>query len=180
TALVATTEYAEESLIEAMKFDACAVKTTYFGDVPPEEAIRERFRHIALKCNEWGMPYMAECVPAKPSGEYIFDADLIQKAARVSAELGADIVKTAYPGTMDGFKKAIEACPAPIVIAGGPRIESDRDALKMVKESVEAGGAGVAIGRNIWQHKHPSKMTEAIAKIIHEDISVEEALKILK
>jgi len=179
-AFVATTEYNEKSLEEALKVDANAIKSTYFGKVPPDEDIKDQIRQVALKCNEWGMLYMAECVPAEPSGKFIFDVDLVRKAARVAAELGADIVKTAYTGSPDGFRKVVEACPVPIVIAGGPRMESDKDNLKMVKGCIDAGGAGVAIGRNIWQYKEPAKITEAFAKIIHDNMTVEEALKILK
>ena len=178
--LVATTEYNERSIVEAVKVDASAVKTTYLGRVLPDDTVKDQIRQVGLVCDEWGMPYMAECIPAEPSGKLIFDVDLMKKAARLAGELGADIVKSAYTGSRDGFRKVVEACPVPIVIAGGPRAESDKENLKMVKDTIDAGGAGVAIGRNIWQHRDPAKMTEAIAKIIHDNTSVEEALKILK
>lgn len=58
-------------------------------------------------------------------------------------------------------------------------MDSDRDILEMVKGSVEAGGAGVSIGRNVFQHASPQKMIEAMSAIIHRDMSVDDAMKIL-
>ena len=178
--VVATIEYVDKSVEQAVKAGANAVKTTYFGKIPPDESLRQWISQIASKCDEWGIPYMAELVPVDASGKFIFDVDLVKKAARLAAELGADLVKTAFTGNREGFARVTEACPIPVVIAGGPAIDSDKDTLKMVKDTVEAGGAGVAFGRNIWQRQDPAKMTEAIAKIIHQNISVEEALRILK
>ena len=68
----------------------------------------------------------------------------------------------------------------PVVIAGGPKMDSDRAVLEMVKGAIEAGGAGVSIGRNAFQHKNPRQMVKAIARIVHEGVSVEEALKELE
>ncbi|WP_455364667.1 class I fructose-bisphosphate aldolase [[Eubacterium] cellulosolvens] len=178
--LVATIEYEEDNIESALAMGADAVKTTYFGGVPLDEVKKNQISKIAQKCNDWGMPFMAELVPTDPSGKTLYDEDLIKKSARICAELGADIVKTAYPGSPDMFRRAVESCPVPIVIAGGPKLNTDKELLMMVKESVEAGGAGVAIGRNVWQHKDPGKMTRAITGIIHHGSSIDKALKILK
>jgi len=66
-----------------------------------------------------------------------------------------------------------------VVIAGGPKMSTDRDILEMVKGSIEAGGAGVSIGRNVFQHDHPSLIVKAISSIVNKNITVEEALEIL-
>jgi fructose-bisphosphate aldolase/2-amino-3,7-dideoxy-D-threo-hept-6-ulosonate synthase len=178
--LIATIESRALDVEQAVKVGASAVKTTYAGKVPVDGGLRQEIILTASKCEEWGMPYMAEVIPADSAGEFLYDFDLVLRAARIAAELGGDMVKTSYTGSSATFRKVVEACPIPIVIAGGPKIENDEETLGMVKGVIEAGGAGVVFGRNVWQHKEPAKMTEAIAKIIHQDITVHEALKVLK
>jgi len=117
-----------------------------------------------------------------PRGERIkdeYDVGAIKHVARLGAELGADIVKVSYTGTMESFREVVAGCPVPVVIAGGPKMSSDREILEMVKGAVEAGGAGVSIGRNIFQHRDPSRMVGAISLIVHENAGVEEALGFL-
>ncbi len=95
-------------------------------------------------------------------------------------ELGADIVKVSYTGSVDSFRKVVAGCPVPVVIAGGPKMSSDRDILEMVQGAIEAGGAGVSIGRNVFQHRDPSRMVGAISMLVHENSGVEEALSFLQ
>jgi len=73
----------------------------------------------------------------------------------------------------------VSGCSIPVVIAGGPKMDSDREILEMVKGSIEAGGAGASIGRNVFQHENPTLMVKAISSIVHDGSSVEDALKIL-
>ncbi len=105
---------------------------------------------------------------------------MVKLAARAGAELGADIVKTNYTGDPDTFKEVIDGCPVPVVIAGGPKVETEQELLEMVKNSIEVGGAGVAIGRNVFQAKSPQRTTRAISEIVHNKLDVDEALKIIK
>jgi class I fructose-bisphosphate aldolase len=93
--------------------------------------------------------------------------------------MGADIVKVSYTGSVDTFKEVVSGCSIPVVIAGGPKMDSDREILEMVKGSIEAGGTGVSIGRNVFQHKDPTRMVKAISSIVHDGSSVEDALRIL-
>ena len=164
----------------AAKLGVDAVKTTYFGPVPLTEEKYLQFSAIGRACEELGIPWMAEVVPVDAQGKTIYDVKVIKKAARIGSELGGDLVKTAYAGTVEEYKDVVKSCLAPIVIMGGPKMENDKDVLQMVKNSIDAGAIGGAIGRNIWQHKNPAKMAKAISKIIHENITVEEAIKILK
>jgi fructose-bisphosphate aldolase/2-amino-3,7-dideoxy-D-threo-hept-6-ulosonate synthase len=108
------------------------------------------------------------------------DPEVVKLSARVGAELGADIIKTNYTGDPDTFKEVVDGCPVPVVIAGGPKVETEEDLFRMVKDAVSVGGAGVAMGRNIFQAKNPQLMTCAISELVHNQISVEEALKIVK
>lgn len=134
----------------------------------------------AEKCQKWGMPLIAMMYPR---GEKISDehkAEYVKHAARAGMELGADIIKTNYTGDIDSFKEVVEGALAPVIIAGGPKATTTEEILQMVEESIEAGGAGVAFGRNLFQAQSPEKMTRAISGIVHDRISVEEALKIIK
>jgi fructose-bisphosphate aldolase/2-amino-3,7-dideoxy-D-threo-hept-6-ulosonate synthase len=103
----------------------------------------------------------------------------VKLAARVGAELGADIVKTNYTGDIDSFREVVDGCLAPIVIAGGPTKGHERDFLQTVWGSIQAGAAGTSIGRNVFQARNPTKMVRAVSGIVHEGLSVDEAMKIL-
>ena len=104
----------------------------------------------------------------------------VKIAARVAAELGADIVKTNYTGTVETFREVTRGCPVPVVVAGGPRMETTEQILEMVHDSIEAGGAGVAIGRNIFQASNPVAMLKAVSSVVHEDATVAEAMRLLR
>jgi len=164
----------------AAKIGADAVKTTYFGKVPLDWSQMEKISEVAEAAEDWGMIYMVEVVPTDESGKTIYDIEKVKQAARIGAELGGDIVKTAYVGPVSSYKDVVESCLVPIVVMGGPKMETVKDLLVMVKESVEAGAIGGAIGRNIWQYENPEKMTRAISAIIHEGVNIDEALKILE
>jgi putative autoinducer-2 (AI-2) aldolase len=86
--------------------------------------------------------------------------------------LGTSIVKTYY---CDDFEKVTGGCPVPIVIAGGPKLETDFDVFKLVYEALEKGAVGVDMGRNIWQHDYPIPMIKAIRAIVHENATAKEA-----
>ena len=109
-----------------------------------------------------------------------YEPENVKLAARVGAELGADIVKVVYTSSVDTFAEVVHGCPVPVVIAGGPKMESDEDIFKMVEDALEAGAAGISIGRNAFQHENPTKMIEALCKMVHEGASVEEAAKVLQ
>lgn len=175
--LILTIPFNSGYVKEAVKIGADAIKTTYFGPVPLEEKRVIQFSEIAQESEDWGIPYLSEVVPVDESGKVIYDVQKVKEAARIGAELGGDFIKTAYTGSPESFKQVVETCPVPIVIMGGPKAETDVEVLKWVRGTVDAGGAGVAIGRNIWQHKDPAAMTRAIARILHENAAVEEAAK---
>ncbi|MEW6011031.1 MAG: fructose-bisphosphate aldolase [Methanobacterium sp.] len=158
--------------------DAVSVHVNVGSEREPEMLIK--LGTISEICDDWGMPLIAMMYPRgkKISDEH--DADVVKLAARAGAELGADIVKTNYTGDPDTFKEVIDGCPVPVVIAGGPKVETEQELLEMVKNSIEVGGAGVAIGRNVFQAKSPQRTTRAISEIVHNKLDVDEALKIIK
>ncbi len=104
---------------------------------------------------------------------------MVSHAARLGAELGADIIKTNYTGDVESFKAVVECCLAPVVIAGGPKAKTALDTLEMTKEAMQAGAAGLSIGRNVFQHENPTAIAQALVAIVHEGASVEAASKIL-
>lgn len=134
---------------------------------------------IASDCADWGMPLLAMMYARGPKIKNGFDADIVAHCARVGAELGADIVKVSYPGTVEGFEKVTSACCVPVVIAGGERMDSTREFLSMVYDSIAAGGSGVSVGRNVFQHPRRRQLLQAMNAIVHEQKSLEEALRIV-
>jgi len=114
---------------------------------------------------------------ASPCNDVSSDVIYVKHAARVAAELGVDIVKTNYTGSIETFREVTEGCGAPVVIAGGPKSDSFKDVLQIIADSIEAGGVGVAMGRNVWQSKNPVITVKAIARIVHDNWSVEETFR---
>jgi fructose-bisphosphate aldolase/2-amino-3,7-dideoxy-D-threo-hept-6-ulosonate synthase len=135
---------------------------------------------IAGRCIEWGMPLLAMMYPR---GEGLTkdekSPEMVKLAARIGAELGADIIKTYYTGDPETMRDVVKGCPAPVVIAGGSKL-SDEETLKMIRGAMDAGCAGLSMGRNAFQHDNPEKFVAAAAKIVHGDAGYEEALAFLK
>ncbi|MEM2251236.1 MAG: 2-amino-3,7-dideoxy-D-threo-hept-6-ulosonate synthase [Candidatus Hadarchaeales archaeon] len=165
------------SVEEAIKLGADGVSVHVNVGAPNEPEQLQMLGMVAEKCSEWGMPLFAMMYARGPKVQNQHDPELVAHAARVGAELGADIVKTVYTGSVESFRKVVRGCPVPIVIAGGPKMGSDKEVLQMAYEAMEAGAIGISIGRNIFQHRDPTAMTRALAKIVHEGATVEEALK---
>ncbi|OEC86739.1 MULTISPECIES: 2-amino-3,7-dideoxy-D-threo-hept-6-ulosonate synthase [Methanobacterium] len=158
--------------------DAVSVHVNVGSDMEPE--MLETLGITSEICDEWGMPLIAMMYPRGEKIDSEHDVDVVKLAARAGAELGADIIKTNYTGNPDTFREVVGGCPVPVVIAGGPKVETNEQLLQMVKDSVNVGGAGVAIGRNVFQAESPRKTTRAIAEIVHNNMEVEEALKIIE
>jgi DhnA family fructose-bisphosphate aldolase class Ia len=162
----------------AAKTSCAGVKTTFFGDVTDPAAFLP-MQEVALACHVWGIQYLDEVVPAEPGTQKaIRDDRLVQLAARKAAELGADVVKTAYPATKEGFAAAVSTTFIPVVILGGQPAD-DRGVLQMARDSVDAGGSGVAFGRNVWSRKDPGAMVRALRAIVHDGKTVDDALAVL-
>jgi predicted phospho-2-dehydro-3-deoxyheptonate aldolase len=134
----------------------------------------------ASDCRKFQMPLLAMMYPRGKNVKEKLDPEAVALVARIGGELGADLVKTLYTGDVDSFKKVVYGCPVPVVIAGGPKCESDLEVLEMVKGALEAGAMGVSLGRNAFQHKNPTAMVKALYAIIVDDYDVDYALEILK
>ena len=126
------------------------------------------------------MPLLAMMYPRGKKITNPHDPTHVAHAARIGAELGADVVKTVYTGDPDSFRDVVRGCPVPVVIAGGPKTSTDKQLLERIDGAMEAGARGAAIGRNVFQHKDPVRLTRAICEIVHHRRPIEEALEQLK
>lgn len=167
------------SVEEAIKLGADAVSIhVNLGDDNEREMLKD-FGRISDDARTWGMPLLAMIYPRGKTIQDEYDVKYVKLAARVGNEMGADIVKVSYTGSVETFKEVVAGCSAPVVIAGGAKMDSDLEILEMVKGSIDAGGSGVSIGRNVFQHKNPDRMVRAIAAIVNDGANVSDALKIL-
>jgi len=165
------------SVEEAIKLGADAISIHVNIGAEDEKIMLKDLGQVAKETTEWGMPLLAMMYMRGPKVKNGFDVKVVKHAARVGAELGADIVKVPYTGSPESFREVVEGCFVPVVIAGGEKMDTDRDILEMVKGAAMAGGAGVSIGRNAFQHRDPEKIVRSIIKIVHDGSTVEEGLK---
>ncbi|MEI0560738.1 3-hydroxy-5-phosphonooxypentane-2,4-dione thiolase [Brachyspira pilosicoli] len=101
----------------------------------------------------------------------------LSHASRIAAELGADIVKTYY---CEGFEEVVKKTPVPIIVAGGPKLDTYKDVLELCYNSIQCGAIGVDMGRNIWQSDYPEAITMGVAHILHKNATVKEALELVE
>ena len=168
------------SVEKAIQLGADAVSVhVNLGSETESKMLRE-LGEVAEVCSYWGIPLLAMMYPRGEKVDNENDVELVKHAARVGSELGVDIVKTNDTGDPDSFKEVVEGALVPVVIAGGPKVETDEELLQMVKDSVSVGGAGVAFGRNLFQAENPGKITRAISEVVHNNLEVDEALEFLK
>jgi predicted phospho-2-dehydro-3-deoxyheptonate aldolase len=132
---------------------------------------------VAHDCRLLGLPLLVMVYPRGPDIEDPYDPDLVAHCARAAEEVGADIVKTNYTGDVDSFASVVGSVRAPVVTAGGPPSDDPLSPLRQAAGTVEAGGAGVACGRNVFQHEDPEAMTRALAAVIFERASPEQAAR---
>lgn len=167
------------SVDDAVRLGADAVSVHVNVGAKQEDCMLSILGKVACECDDFGMPLLAMMYPRGPNIKDPHAVDVVAHAARLGAELGADIIKTNFTGDTQSFKTVIDSCPVPVVIAGGSVTETNKDVLQMVKDSITAGGAGLSIGRNVFQHQDPTKLVKALSAIVHNNVTVAEALKIL-
>jgi len=167
------------SVERAIKMGADAVSVHINVGAEDEAAMLADLGTVSQKCMEWGMPLLAMMYARGHDIEDETDVEAVKIAARVGAELGADIIKTAYTGDADSFREVVEGCPAPVVIAGGSKL-GDLETLKMIEGAIQAGASGLSIGRNAFQHEYPDRLVKAACAIVHDRMPAEEAMELLK
>jgi predicted phospho-2-dehydro-3-deoxyheptonate aldolase len=165
---------------EAIKLGADAVSIHVNLGAETDKEMLRQFGFISERCEEWQIPLVAMVYTRGSKIKDEYDVENVKLAARVGAELGADIVKVTYTGSVETFAEVVQGCPIPVVIAGGPKMGSDEEIFRMVESALTAGAAGVSIGRNAFQHEKPDRMVQALSRMVHEDASVQAAIETLK
>jgi 3-hydroxy-5-phosphonooxypentane-2,4-dione thiolase len=163
------------SMEEAIRLNVSAVGISIFVGTEYE---RESLLNLAKLVDEgekYGIPVMAVTAVGKELEKR--DARYLALSSRIAAELGARIVKTYW---CENFDRVVTGCPVPVVIAGGPKVETEREVFEFVHDGMEKGAIGVNLGRNIWQNNHPVAMIKALRAIIHTHGSVKEATEIFE
>lgn len=155
--------------------DGVSLHINIGGKEEPE--MLEQLGMTAADCHRWGMPLLAMMYPRGENIQNPHDPEIVGHVARIGAECGADIVKTVYTGDIDSFAGIVKSTPVPIVIAGGPKTETDLELLQMTEDAIKAGARGVTYGRNIFAHKSPEQMVKALAGIIFRNETAKEAVK---
>jgi len=165
---------------EALKLGADAVSVHINLGAETDKEMLRQLGHISEQCMVWQMPLIAMMYTRGPKITDEYNVDNVKHAARVAAELGADIVKVVYTGSVESFAEVVNGCTVPVVIAGGAKMDSDEDIFKMVEDALQAGAEGISIGRNAFQHENPTKMVQVLSKMVHHGASVNDAVTILK
>ena len=165
----------EEALM--MGADAVSVRIEVGG--PDEEAMLTLLGQVARDAYRWGMPLLALMHP-RPVKDQTKQIKHLMRAARIGAEIGADLVRVPYSGSLESFKEVVSVCPVPLVATGGEKKVREKEVLNMVYEVMAAGASGVSVGRNIFQYKKPGNMIKAIKQIVHQESSVSTAMEALR
>jgi predicted phospho-2-dehydro-3-deoxyheptonate aldolase len=167
------------SVQEAIRIGADAVSVHVNVGAQDEDKMLQNLGKVAEECDALGIPLLAMMYPRGPKIPNEHALEVVAHAARIGAELGADIIKTNYTGTIETFKVVVESCPVPVVIAGGPKCKSLEEVLQTTSDALKAGAAGLSIGRNVFQCDSPTQISKALSAIVHHGASLEQALKIL-
>jgi 3-hydroxy-5-phosphonooxypentane-2,4-dione thiolase len=168
-------DLANESIVtsieEILRLNASAVSMSCFVGSKYENKSLTNLAKLVDECEEFGVPVMAVCAVGKELEKR--EARYLALAARIVAEIGARVVKTYY--CKEHFEKVVDGCPVPIVIAGGPKTETQREVFDFVYDGMQKGAIGVNLGRNIWQTEHPLASIRAIRAVVHEGYNPQEA-----
>jgi fructose-bisphosphate aldolase/2-amino-3,7-dideoxy-D-threo-hept-6-ulosonate synthase len=162
--------------------DAVVLFTALGGDTEP--GMIDILSSVGRECAALGMPFIAEAefpttyaTVEELKQQYGFE--YLRRNVRLCAELGADIVKTNWPGDQESFAKCVEAANGiPVVLAGGSRL-ADGELLKRMEQAMAVGAVGCSVGRNIFMHQNPEAITRALSRVIRERWTSEKALDAL-
>ena len=161
------------SMEEAIRLNVAAVGISIFVGSDYEKESLLNLAKLVDEGEKYGIPVMAVTAVGKELEKR--DARYLALSSRIAAELGARVVKTYW---CEDFDKVTNGCPVPVVMAGGPKVDTEREVFEFVHDGIQKGAIGVNLGRNIWQHEHPVTMIKALRAIIHDSASVDEAQEI--
>ena len=159
------------SISEIVRLNASAVSMSVFVGSKYEHQSLINLAKLVDECEDYGVPVMAVTAVGRELEKR--EARYLALCCRIAAELGARVVKTYY--CPENFHKVVEGCPVPVVIAGGPKVDSELEVFEFVYDGMQKGAIGVNLGRNVWQSEYPVAMIRAIRAIIHENYKPREA-----
>lgn len=162
------------SVEEAIRLNASAVGVSVFIGSNYEKETLRNLSTLANDCERYGIPVMAVTAVGKELEKR--QARYLALCCRIAAELGARVVKT-YWCDKD-FDKVVNGCPVPVIMAGGPKCETERQVLEFVHDGMQKGAAGINLGRNVWQSPNPEPMAKALRAVIHCNATVDQAVEI--
>lgn len=160
---------------DAVRLNVSAVALSIYIGSNHERQTLLNLAKLIDEGQDYGIPVMAVTAVGKELEKR--DAKYLSLCCRIAAELGAHFVKTYY---CDDFEKVVKTCPVPLVIAGGPKLETELDVLNLVHNAIKSGAKGIDMGRNVWQNKNPVAMLKAIRAIVHEGATAKKASEFLK
>ncbi|HEX6074664.1 MAG TPA: 2-amino-3,7-dideoxy-D-threo-hept-6-ulosonate synthase [Micromonosporaceae bacterium] len=163
-------KYLVASVEESLRIGADAVSVhVNLGSLDERRQIAD-LASVADACDRWNVPLLAMVYPRGPKIDNPREPELVAHAVTLAADLGADIVKTVYVGDVAQMRDIVDACPIPVIVAGGPRQADTESVLSYVDETLRAGAAGVAMGRNIFQAPDPGATARQISRLIHRTV----------
>jgi putative autoinducer-2 (AI-2) aldolase len=164
------------SVEEMIRLNVAAVGISIFVGSEYEKESLENLAALINECEDYGIPVMAVTAVGKELEKRT--ARYLALSCRIAAELGAKIVKTYYAA--EDFDKVTNGCPVPVVIAGGPKCETEFEVFDFVYDGMQKGAIGVNLGRNVWQHPHPLAMMRALNAIIHGNATPKQAVDLFE
>jgi putative autoinducer-2 (AI-2) aldolase len=162
------------SIQEILRLNAAAVGVSVFVGTDYERQTLLNLANLVNDCEQYGIPVMAVTAVGKEVGQK--DARYLALACRIAAELGAKVVKTYW--CEKDFDKVVEGCPVPVVMAGGPKCETELEVFEFVYDGMQKGAIGINLGRNVWQNPHPVAVAKALRAVVHEKATPKEAHRI--
>ncbi len=176
---VATEELSNEDLIleaeEAVKLNASAMALSFYIGTPHEKQTLMALAKAINTASKLELPVLAVTAVGRELEKR--DARFLSLASRIAVEFGADIVKTYY---CENFERVINACQVPVVVAGGPKLDSEKDVMDLVYNSIKCGAAGVDLGRNVWQNAEPEIIVQGIKGIVHDNLTSDQAIALMR
>jgi DhnA family fructose-bisphosphate aldolase class Ia len=163
---------------EAVRAGADAISVGIIVGGPEQAAQLTHLGHISKEAASAGMPLVAHIYPKGTMVKEPNDAKNLAYAVRTGAELGVDIIKTNWSGDPESFKAVIASCPTRVALAGGNAGNKLEDYFTMTRQAVDIGLAGVTYGRFVWENPNPAAVIKALRAIIHENASVDQAMRI--
>jgi putative autoinducer-2 (AI-2) aldolase len=158
---------------EVIRLNASAMGLSIFVGTDYEKDSLLNLSKLVDEGEKYGIPVMAVTAVGKELEKR--DARYLALCSRIAAELGARIVKTYW---CEGFERVVRGCPVPVVMAGGPQVDTELEVFQFVYDGIQKGAIGVNLGRNIWQNEHPVAMIRALRAVVHDNATPEQAQEI--